>query len=124
MNTGKVLALAAVAMSLGLTGCEDYGDDGNRDHNPPAGMGSLVIDNNTVDDIHVYVDGVQLADVGDYSDRAYDLEPGKHRLILDQSGGDRNYRNDIDIIEGRLTVADVTVDGFDPLSYDVVIFFD
>ena len=116
-------SLVAVAMlAVGMTGC-DY-DENDNDHEPPAGQGSLVIYNNTSDDIAVYVDGTRLDDVGDYNDRAYDLEPGVHRVILDQRGGDRNFTDDVDILADRRTIMDVDSDNVNTLDYDVVIFFD
>ncbi|HNR94512.1 MAG TPA: hypothetical protein PKK36_07880, partial [Kiritimatiellia bacterium] len=47
-------ALLAAAL-LPLAGCED---DDDYDHKPPAGMGTLVLENDTVDDISVAIDGV------------------------------------------------------------------
>jgi hypothetical protein len=113
----------AMATALMAAGCE-YDDDDDNDHEPPAGQGSLIIYNNTVDDIAVYIDDVRVDDVGDDNDRAYDLAPGVHRVVLDQRGGDRTFRDDIDILEGRRTVMDVTTDPLDAFEYDVVIFFD
>lgn len=116
----STVALAALPM---LSGCE-YDDDDDNDHEPPAGQGSLIIYNNTVDDIAVYIDDVRVEDVGDDDDRAYDLAPGVHRVVLDQRGGDRTYRDDVDILEGRRTIMDVAFDSLDSFDYDVVVFFD
>jgi hypothetical protein len=111
-------------LALGVAGC-DYDNDNDDDYDPPAGRGALLVDNNTSDEIRVYVDGEQLGRVDDYSDRPFDLEPGVHRVVLDQVNGDRNFRDDIDIIEGRLTVLDVQTDfDFGDDDYDVEIFFD
>lgn len=114
----------ALAASLPwLAGCE-YDDDHDYGHDPAAGLGSLIVENRTPDDIAVYVDGVRLADAGDDDDRAYDLKPGIRRVLLDQRGGDRTFRGDVDIIEGRRTVLDVIFDPFDNGDYDVDIFLD
>lgn len=111
-------------LALGVVGC-DYDNDNDDDYDPPAGQGALLVDNNTSDEIRVYVDGEQRGRVDDYSDRPFDLEPGVHRVVLDQVNGDRNFRDDIDIIEGRLTVLDVQTDfDFGDDDYDVEIFFD
>lgn len=112
----------APAVALLLAGC-DYDSDNDRDHVPPAGLGALLVDNNTGDDIRVYVNGEQVGQVGDYSDRPFDLAPGLHRVVLDEINGDSTYRDDLDIIEGRLTVLDVSGGNFDS-DYDVEIFFD
>jgi hypothetical protein len=121
----RVLATFAWSLVAALPlfqGC-DYDDDEN-DHEPPAGLGSLIIYNRTPDDIAVYVDDIRLADVDNDNDQNYDLTPGVHRIILDQRGGDRTFRDDIDIIEGRRTIMDVAVDPNDAFEYDVVVFFD
>lgn len=111
-------------VALGVAGC-DYDNDNDDDYEPPAGRGALLVDNNTSDEIRVYVDGEQRGRVDDYSDRPFDLEPGVHRVVLDQVNGDRNFRDDVDIIEGRLTVLDVQTDfDFGDDDYDVEIFFD
>lgn len=113
-----VLALPLVA------GC-DWDEDDDEDFEPPAGQGALRVDNNTGDDLRVYVNGEQLGSVGDYSDRAFPLDPGVYRVVLDQKNGDRDFRDDIDIIENRRTVLDVAYDR-DPFDddYDVEVFFD
>jgi len=111
-------------VALGVAGC-DYDNDNDDDYEPPAGRCALLVDNNTSDEIRVYVDGEQRGRVDDYSDRPFDLEPGVHRVVLDQVNGDRNFRDDVDIIEGRLTVLDVQTDcDFGDDDYDVEIFFD
>ena len=56
-------------------------------------------------------------------DEAYDLDPGVHRVVLDEQSGDRAYSTDVDILENRRTVMDVTVSGFDG-DYDVAVFYD
>lgn len=108
-----VLAIALAVSFAMLTGCED---DEEYDHRPPEGQGSLVIDNNTYDDIYVYIDGVEVLRAPYRSWRAYDLEPGAHRVVLDQRGGDRYHADDIDILENKRTVWDVHL-GF--TDYDV-----
>ncbi len=86
------------------SGCED---DKKYNHNPPEGQGSLIIDNNTEDDIYIYIDG-HLSTHAPYSSKqAYDLEPGEHRVVFDQRGGDRYYSDDVDILENKLTIWDV-----------------
>lgn len=105
--------------AMGLTGC-DVDDD--RDHVPPDGFGALFVENNTARDLRVYVDGEEKGKVNDYSDRPFDLKPGVYRVVLDQSESDRNWRDTVDIIEGRLTVLDVA-DGAG-LELDVAVFFD
>jgi hypothetical protein len=113
--------LLCVGLTL-ATGCK--WDDDDRDHDPPAGQGSMVVENRTSSDIAVFVDGERLRDVRARNDRYYDLDPGVRRVILDQRGGDRTYRDDIDIIEGRITVLDVAADPASPTRYDVFVFFD
>jgi hypothetical protein len=104
-----------------LTGCE-YEED-YLDHVPPAGKGSLVVENNTAHDIDLFLNGEFATTVGDYRDRIIDFQPGVHRLVMDEDGGDTTFRSDIDILEGRLTILRVRVEAFNP-EYIVSIDFE
>lgn len=119
----KVLALAALLPFA--SGCDWDDSDDHEDFTPPDGQGALRVANHTADDIRVYVNGEEKGTVSDYSDRAYPLDPGVVRVVLDEKGGDRSFRDEIDIIENRLTVLDVSYDNdiFDD-DYDVEVFFD
>jgi hypothetical protein len=114
-----VHALCAVMGLLMVSGC----DDGSPDHQTQPGQGAIFINNNTSSDINVFIDGESSQTVQDFDDRAYDLNPGVYRVILDESGGDRTYRGDVDVIEGRLTVLDVGIDSFNNSDFDVQVFF-
>jgi hypothetical protein len=114
-------ALLMILVVGSASDCFDDDDEDLFDRRPPAGQGSMIIDNNTTSDIHVFINGESLPDTRDGKARAYDLNPGVYRVVLDQQGGDQTYRDDIDIIEGRNTILDVA---FGPGSeYDVIIFF-
>ena len=83
---------ASLCLWLGA-GCDE---EAYEDHVPSAGNGSLIID----------------------AYRIFDLAPGLHRLVAAEAGeGDRSYRDDIDILEGRLTIVELwsgsTTDGYD-----------
>jgi hypothetical protein len=119
----RPFTLAAVAaLALFVFGCED---DDDFDHEPPAGLGTMYVDNNTGDDLDVFVDGRELAGVSDYTERFYDLEPGVHRLVLaSDDDEDRSFRDDIDILEGRRTIVDVERDDDDFDRYDVAVYFE
>ena len=110
---GAVLALAA--------GC-DEGD--YLDHNPPAGQGSLVIVNNTDDDIDVFLDGMQVMDVDNWDDSTLDLDPGARRLVLDQDDGPRSESEDIDILDGRLTIVRVSLDALNFNDYHIDVEYE
>lgn len=115
----RLPALLMVITTIILpAGCEM---DDDPDHVPPAGFGALFLENNTSEDIRVYIDGADKGEVSDYSDRPFDLRPGTYRLILDQEDTRRSWRGDIDVIENRLTILDVTDDYND---LDAVIYFD
>jgi len=120
--TSRLLITLFCSTSFLVTGC-DWEDDQVSDHKPPDGQGSIVVDNNTAEDIKVYIDGTRQSDTRDFDDRAYDLDPGLYRVVLDEDDGDRTYRDDIDVIEGRLTILDVSADPFDNDDYDVEVFF-
>lgn len=104
------LALAAV-LSAGTfffaAGCEDDQEYSR----PPAGFGRLVIENYTTEDIRPYVDGVAQELVGNGHDRAYDLAPGQHRVVLDQKGGTHLATVfEMDALENRVMIAEVRED--------------
>jgi len=99
-----ILVIASVLSLAAMTGCED---DEEYNHRPPEGQGSLIIDNTTYDDIYVYIDGVEVLRAPYRSWRAYDLEPGEHRVVLDQRDGDRYHADYVDILENKRTVWDV-----------------
>jgi hypothetical protein len=106
-------------LALGLCAC----DDGGWNHTPPAGMGSIIVDNRTADGANVYLEGAYTNRVSDFSNAAFDLAPGIHRVVLDESHGSRNWRGDVDVLEGKLTVLEVNT-GFYSSDYDVRIYFD
>jgi len=115
------VALLAVSLVPMMTGCEA---NGYSDHNPPAGQGSLVVDNHTADDIAIFLNGENRGHVNNSSDRILDLEPGVYRLVLtDEEGGDRSYAADVDVLEGRLTILEVWT-ASDPHAYDVTTRFE
>lgn len=115
--------VCAVATLVAVTGCDDP-EDHHYDYTPPAGKGALMVDNNTSSDIKVYIDGVLQGTADDDEETPFDLAPGEHRLVLDEDDGDREYAADIDILEGRLTVARVTIDPTDAGDFDVSIKLD
>lgn len=116
-------AVAALTVLLGSAGCE-WDDDDDFDHDPPDGQGSLIVDNRTADDIRIYLDGNQVDTVSDFKDKTFDLQPGEYRLVLDERGGDRGIARDIDILEGRLTIVEVTIDFDSSRRYDLSIEYD
>lgn len=100
-------------------GCEDD----EIDHRPADGMAALGIDNNTSSDIDVYIDGTNRVTVGDWSERAFDIEPGTYRLFLKDEDGDRTYGRDIDLLENNLTEVTVSTDFSDFDAFNVTIVF-
>ena len=116
------LGIMAVVLASGLAaGCDD---DDDYDHDVPAGQGSLVVDNFTADRVRVYVDGEKRESVGDGDHRYYDLAPGVHRVALDGDDTDRSWADDVDVLEGRLTVLEVRSAAFEYDDFDVRIYFD
>ncbi len=108
-------------MLLVTSGCE-YEDD-YYDHVPPPGKGSIIIDNNSSHDINFYLDGERLSEIGDYRVRIFDLSPGVSRIVLDEKDGDTTYRDDVDILEGRLTILRIWA-AIDAAEYTVEIDFE
>lgn len=111
--------VAAVAVfTLSLTACEEEDD---FDHDPPAGKGTLYIDNETWNEIKVYIDGTKMESVDAGDNEYYDLNPGVRRVALDESNGDREWAGDVDILEGRRVIMTVEVDSGDNDDYDIDI---
>lgn len=112
------LVLGMILM-LGLCACD--GDDWK--HTPPAGMGSIIVDNRTADGANVYLDGYYTNRVSDFDHEVFDLAPAIHRVVLDEAHGSRAWWSDVDVLEGKLTVLEVNT-GFYSSDYDVRIYFD
>lgn len=123
MKTSRTACVLALLASLGffVAGC-DLDNRNSRKHNPPDGYGALVVENNSSGDIRVYIDGKEAGKLSNYSNRPFDLLPGIHRVLLDERHGSRSWRDDVDIIENRLTILDVS-GGWDS-EFDVRVFFD
>ncbi|HOW97649.1 MAG TPA: hypothetical protein P5567_14410 [Kiritimatiellia bacterium] len=117
MNFRCGLGVLAVALALGVTGCEDE----DYDHVPPDGQGSIILDNYSPDDIHVYIDGVETNEVKDYEDEAYDMTGGVHRVILDGKDNDRYGAWDVDVVVGQLTVVEIRTSDWNWDDYEVSI---
>jgi hypothetical protein len=112
--------MLAMLLSASLAGC-DYSND-DHDHKVPDGKGSLIVDNNTTDDIAVFIDGARANNADAYESKSFDLDPGVHRVVLDQRGGTGSFRGDVDVLEGKRTIMDVGASAIDN-EYDVAIFF-
>jgi hypothetical protein len=116
---GAVLGLLAAGPIL-LAGCDS---GGGYKHDPPPGEGCIIVDVQSSDIVHVYINGIYANDVGDYDYEAYDLDPGMYRVVLDQKNGSHSYSHDVDVIEGKRTVLQVyRYEG--SWEYDVRIFYD
>lgn len=116
MSLSSTLACSLV---LCLSGC----DRDRFDHTPPAGQGTLIVDNITADDLLVYVNGRSVFTVNDYDHELVDLNPGFYRVVIDEKHGFHSYSGDLDILEGQLTVIEVK-GYYSADSYDVRIYFD
>ena len=116
----KLLAAALAAVVLTAGGC----DDDRYDHKPPQGMGTLYVENETGDRVRVYLDGEEQDSVGSWKRRHYDLKPGTWRLALDGSRVARTWVGDVDVLEGRRTVAEVRTRSENVYAFDVRYFFD
>lgn len=114
-----VTALCLAALFL-FSSCDDDG----YDHKPPAGKGSIIVENNSSGDANVYVNGLFIGNAGSGAASVFDLNPGRYRLVLEEEDGFRNYRDDIDVLENRLTVMDVMIDYSNNALYYVTVYFD
>ena len=119
-SLGCLLALATVSW---FASC-DYNDDEDIDHDPPAGLGSIIVKNDTANDISVFINGTATNEVDAFEVNYYDMTAGVYRVVLDEQDGDRNYREDIDVLQDQRTILDVNTDSDDYDEYDVFVYFD
>ena len=116
---------ACLGLMLAVFGCFlTAGCERDRwDHKPPSGQGSIIVDNRTSNGIYVYLDGYYTNRVSSFDHETYDLNPAVRRVVLDQTNGQRSWRGDVDVIEGKLTVVEVRSETGDS-GYDVRIYLD
>ena len=122
-GAGKAFLLTALAASLSLTllGC-DSGKD--FDHDPPAGKGTLYVVNYTPNDCNVFIDGTEKRGVDADDNEWYDLDPNTRRVVVDQDNTYRVFRGDVDILEGKRTILELSSDAVDLNRFDAFIYFD
>lgn len=111
-----VLALATWL----LCGC----DEDEYKHDPPVGQGTIVVDNYTGDRVYVYLNGREEGSLGGGKHQYYDLAPGLYRVALDADDSHRSWAEDVDVLEGRLTVLKVRGYSGDYDHFDVEVYFD
>lgn len=92
-------------------------------HDPPPGQGSLILDNRTGDRLHAYIDGYHVGNVSRYDYEIHDLDPGVYRVVIDERGGYRTWRGDVDVLEGQLTVLALMID-YSYHHYHARIYFE
>ncbi len=95
-------------------GCEEK----DYDHTPPPDQGAIILENLTGDSLDVFVDGQSSGRLGEYDELAIDLDPGVHRVVLDQRHGVRYGTWDVDVVKGRLTVVRIRISTWDWREYD------
>ncbi len=118
----RILLALLSPLVFAASGCDD--SDGEFSHNPPPGQGSLIVDNQTSAKFEVYIDGEKLARVSTFDDRAFDLAPGVHRVIVDEDDGRRGDARDVDILEDRRTVLRIESDFADNDGLDIDVYID
>ena len=109
MKTLPIAPLLALLLSLPLLGCDD---DDPLQHNPPDDQAGLIVVNNTFNEMRVFLDGERIPTVDENDDRAYNLEPGVHRITLDPRNSTAIYQEEIELIQNRSLVLIVNDDGF------------
>ena len=114
----RILALLVPAALF--AGC----DEEEFDHTPPSGQGTLVVDNLTGDRVYVYIDGEEVNSVTSDKHQYYDRDPGVYRVVLDGEDTDRAWADDVDVLEGRLTVLEVREHALDYRDFDVREYFE
>ncbi len=115
-----ISSLAILTLCLISTSCED---DNDFNHTPATGTGTLIVNNVSFEDIDVFLDGDFLIQVDEDEKTYQDQEPGVYRVVLIGEDTDLTFREDVDIIETKLTILTVlsTTDGHGNLSVSVNI---
>jgi hypothetical protein len=123
-SIGKSFLLTALTASLSLTllGC-DYGND-DFDHDPPDGKGTLYVVNRTANDCNVFINGMAQRGVDSDDNEYYDLDPDTARVVVDQDNTYRVFRGDVDILDGKRTILELSADPNDLNRFDAFIYFD
>lgn len=122
IRSGRLLFVALAVLSVsGLAGCESKDD--YLDHVPPAGKGSLIIDNWTAGEVAVYVDGTNAMNVDATSSGISDMTPGTYRIVISEDGGNHSFRDYVDILEGNLTVMKIRTAAGSMTDYSVTTEF-
>jgi len=116
-----VFLAAVAALSLSLLGCDDSHND--FDHDIPPGKGTIFVDNNSPNGVEVFIDGVDQGKVGNGNADPFDLDPGTHRVVLNQHSSDRAWNDFVDVLVGKKTILDVTNDPNDYNALDVYVYF-
>lgn len=115
------VAAMLVAVLLGAGGCEEC-CDASYSHYPPPGLGTLLVDNDTDNDISVYLEGVYAEPYArDDQTTPYDLVPGLYRVVLEERGGCRYFQGDIEVLPDLVTV--IYVGGYHTCEYYIDVFF-
>lgn len=117
----KARLLALAGLLLLFAACDD--DSPWDDEQPPAGLGALVVDNLSSDRLDLFIAGELNGNVRGGRYRYIELAPGVYRIVLMSDDGFRSYRNDIDVVEERKSVIEIS-SGDDIREYDARIYFD
>ncbi len=118
----SAFAILLVSTALTWLGCDSSDDD--FDHDPPDGKGTLYVDNHTGDDLNVFIDGIEVKGVDGNDYEYYDLDPGEHRLVINTDKSWRRWSGDVDVLLGKRSIAEVSLDLSDTYAYDVFVYFD
>ena len=112
------LTLLATLTAIALCACEseDDAEDGRR-HVPPAGLGSVLVENQVGGaKINVVINGELGGRISVNEFRIYDREPGTCTIHLDFHESSRNLNALAPVEEGRNTI--VNVDDHDSFDDD------
>ena len=124
---GFLGSLAALLLGLAaLAGCESGSSTATYDHVPPAGQGSILVNNLTWSAMSVYVGGELVVQINTDAIGTVDLAPGTYSVVLneDQSQGNHSYSADVAVLDANLTVLRVTMNTSDVYSYNVTTTYE
>lgn len=103
-QTTRMKAIQCLFLCLTIALFSSCDDNEYSDNNPPDGQGGIIVVNNRAEGMHVFIDGEAQADVGDFDDRAYNVTPGAHRIILDARRSRGAFIDEVEVLAGRNVV--------------------
>lgn len=105
-TTCFLLPLCMMIALFAGSGCESNSDE--FDHDAPAGMGTIIINNMTSESLAIYINGRRQDKNTDSDDYEwYERAPDRYSVTLNGRDSNRTWFGRIEALDGRQTILDV-----------------